>query len=71
MVTLALANSEEPDVSAYVDDEIVYTIKKPRHVGFIFHSKKQERMDELLSVHSQRLRADFVTSAPVNERHDD
>jgi biotin carboxylase len=70
-VTLALANSEEPDVSAYVDDEIVYTIKKPRHVGFIFHSKKQERIDELLSVYSQRITADFLTIAPVKERHDD
>lgn len=70
-VTLALANSEEPDVSAYVDDEIVYTIKKPRHVGFIFHSKKRERIDELLSVYSQRITADFLTIAPVKERHDD
>lgn len=70
-VTLALANSEEPDVSAYVDDEIVYRIKKPRHVGFIFHSKKQERIDELLSVYSQRITANFLTIAPVKERHDD
>lgn len=70
-ITLALANSEEPDTSAYVDDEIVYTIKKPRHVGFIFQSKKQERIDELLSVYSQRITDDFLTIAPVKERHDD
>lgn len=70
-VTLALANTEEPDISAYIDEEIVYSVKKPRHVGFIFQSKKQERIDELLNLYTERITADFLTIAPVKERHDD
>lgn len=70
-VTLALANSEEPDISAYTDAEIVYSIKKPQHVGFILHSKKQERIDELLNTYTERITNDFLTIAPVKERHDD
>lgn len=70
-VTLALANAEEPDTSSYDEQEIVYSIKKPQHVGFIFHSKKQERVDELLNVYTERITTDFLTIAPVKERHDD
>lgn len=70
-VTLALANTEEPDISAYQDEEIVYSVKKPRHVGFIFQSKSRERVDELLTVYTERISADFLTVAPVKERHDD
>ena len=70
-MTLALANCEEPDISAYTDEEIVYSVKKPQHVGFIFQSKKQERIDELLSVYTERITVDFLTIAPVKERHDD
>src|SRR5205814_7330867 len=46
-ITLALANTDEPDISHYTDEEIVYRIKKPKHVGMIFRSPKQERIDEL------------------------
>lgn len=70
-VTLALANTEHPDVSAYNDPEIVYSVKKPRHVGFIFHSRSSERIDELLTTYTDRITADFLTIAPVKERHDD
>lgn len=70
-VTLALANTENPDTSAYTDEEIVYSVKKPRHVGFIFQSRSRERVDELLSVYTERISQDFLTVAPVKERHDD
>lgn len=70
-VTLALANTEHPDTSAFTDDEIVYSVKKPRHVGFIFQSKSQERIDELLTTYTARITADYLTVAPVKERHDD
>jgi hypothetical protein len=32
----------------YTDEEIVYRVAKPKHVGLIFYSKKQKRVDELL-----------------------
>lgn len=70
-IALALANSDEPDTSHYADDEIVYRIKKPRHVGLIFHSTKQKRVDKLLDVYTERITNDFLAVAPVKERYDD
>lgn len=70
-VALALANSERPDTSHYTDDEIVHRILKPRHVGFIVHSTKSKRVDEILSSLTERITADFLAIAPVKERHND
>ena len=66
-----MANTEEPDTSHYTDEEIVYRIKKPRHVGMIFHASKQKRIDQLLSLYTERITADFLAVAPVKERYDD
>ena len=70
-ITLALANTDEPDTSHYDDAEIVYKINKPKHVGMIFHSTQAARIDELLGVYTERITNDFLTMAPVKERHDD
>ena len=70
-ITLALANTDEPDISGYSDEEIVYKIRKSKHVGMIFHSKTQKRVDELLDIYTERITADFLAVAPVKERYDD
>jgi biotin carboxylase len=70
-VALALANQDEPDTSHYTDEEIVYRVKKPKHIGLIFYSQKQDRVDELLNVYSERITADFLAVAPAKERYDD
>ncbi|MEJ7846847.1 MAG: ATP-grasp domain-containing protein [Pyrinomonadaceae bacterium] len=70
-VALALANQETPDTSHYVDEEIVYRASKPKHIGLIFYSKKQNRLEELLSVYSERITTDFLATAPAKERYDD
>lgn len=70
-ITLALANVDKPDTSHYTDEEIVYKISKPKHVGMIFHSTKQQRINELLSVYTERITNDFLAVAPVKERYDD
>ena len=70
-ITLALANVDEPDTSHYTDEEIVYKVNKPRHVGIIFRSTLATRIDELLGVYTERITNDFLTTAPVKERHDD
>ena len=70
-ITLALANVDQPDTSHYTDEEIVYKINKPKHVGMIFHSTKQKRIDELLTVYTERITNDFLAVAPVKERYDD
>ena len=70
-ITLALANVDEPDTSHYTDEEIVYKIKKPKHVGMIFQSSKQKRIDELIATYTERIASDFLAVAPVKERYDD
>jgi biotin carboxylase len=70
-IALALANVDEPDTSHYDDKEIVYKVNKAKHVGMIFHSTKQTRIDELLAVYTERITNDFLVVAPVKERHDD
>lgn len=70
-ITLALANTDQPDTSHYTDPEIVYKVKKPKHVGLIFHSTRQKRIDELLNVYTERITNDFLAVAPVKERYDD
>jgi biotin carboxylase len=70
-IALALANQERPDTSQYTDDEIVYRINKPKHVGMIFYSKKQKRLEQLLASYSERIAADFLAVAPAKERYDD
>jgi biotin carboxylase len=70
-IVLSLANQEQPDISHYDDTEIVYRVTKPKHVGLIFHSKRRERIDELLAVYTERITREFLTVAPTKERYDD
>jgi biotin carboxylase len=70
-VALCLAKDDAPDTSHYSDEEIVYRVSKPKHVGLIFYSAKQERISELLDVYAERLTRDFLAVAPVKERYDD
>jgi biotin carboxylase len=70
-ITLALANTDEPDTSHYTDDEIVYRVNKPKHVGLIFRSKSRERIEELIATYTKRITNDFLAVAPVKERYDD
>jgi biotin carboxylase len=70
-VALALANTDTPDTSHYIDEEIVYRVAKPKHVGLIFYSAKRERVEELLASYSERISADFLAVAPAKERYDD
>lgn len=70
-IALALANTDAPDTSRYTDPEIVYRVNKPKHVGLIFHSEKQERVGELLRLYTERITQDFLAVAPVKEHHND
>lgn len=70
-VALCLANTDAPDTSRYFEEEIVYRVTKPKHVGMIFYTKKQKRLEELLSTYSERIAADFLAVMPAKERYDD
>src|SRR6476661_6739178 len=70
-ITLALANVDEPDTSHYIDEEIVYRVTKPKHVGMIFRASNRQRVDELVNYYAGRIATDFLAVAPVKERYDD
>lgn len=70
-IALCLAKDDAPDTSHYTDAEIVYRVTKPKHVGLIFYSQKQERVGELLKVYTERITQDFLAVAPAKERYDD
>jgi biotin carboxylase len=67
-IILSLAKQEEPDTSAYDDEEIVYRVKKQHHAGVIVRSENLERVEELLGNYSQRFVDDFVAVVPPPER---
>ena len=70
-IALALSKEEHPDTSHYADSDIVYRVKKPKHVGLIFQSDKHERISELLEIYTERISQDFLAVAPTKERYDD
>lgn len=70
-ICLALANTDKPDTSHYADDEIVYRVNKPKHVGLIFRSSDRKRIDELLATYTRRITQDFLAIQPVKMRHDE
>lgn len=70
-IALALANQDAPDTSHYTEAEIVYRVNKPKHIGLIFFSEKQERIGELLNLYTERITQDFLAVAPVKEHFDD
>jgi biotin carboxylase len=70
-VAIALANTDTPDTSHYTDEEIVYRVNKPKHVGLIFYSRKQKSIETLLARYSERITQDFLAIVPAKERYDD
>lgn len=67
-IILSLAKQEEPDTSAYTDNEITYRVKKRHHAGLIVHSPHLDRVNQLLNDYGQRFADDFVAVAPPPER---
>ncbi|HEU4768154.1 MAG TPA: ATP-grasp domain-containing protein [Pyrinomonadaceae bacterium] len=69
-IILSLAKQESPDTSSYVDEEIVYRVKKRHHAGLIVRSPQLARVNDLLSDYAIRFADDFVAVAPPPERPD-
>ncbi|HEY3581903.1 MAG TPA: ATP-grasp domain-containing protein [Pyrinomonadaceae bacterium] len=67
-IILSLAKQEQPDTSAYDDEEIVHRVKKRHHAGLIVRAPKLERVTELLDNYAQRFADDFVAIAPPPDR---
>jgi len=49
----------------------VYRVHKPKHVGLILHSKKKDRLYELLASYADRITNEFLAVAPAKERYDE
>ena len=67
-IILSLAKQEAPDTSAYVDEEIIYRVKKRHHAGLIVRSPRLDRVNELLDDYGRRFAEDFVAVAPPPQR---
>ncbi len=67
-IILSLAKQEQPDTSAYDDEEIIYRVTKRHHAGMIVRSPRLERVNELLDSYSVRFVDDFVAVVPPPER---
>lgn len=67
-IALSLSRQERPDTSDYVDEEIVYRVRKPFHVGLIVASKSLARVEELLNDYARKFVEEFCAVAPPPER---
>ena len=67
-IVLTLARQEAPDMSAYVDREIVKTIRKNHHAGLIVSSADTGRIDALVADYTGRFYRDFFATAPAPDR---
>lgn len=62
-ILVCLARQEHPDLSAYVDPEIVWRMPKKHHAGLIVASPDAERVRALLDSYAGRFAEDFLTRA--------
>ena len=67
-IILSLAKQEQPDTSAYVDQEIIHRVKKRHHAGLIVRAPRLDRVNELLDEYGRRFVEDFVAVVAPPER---
>ena len=65
---ICLARQEEPDISSYVDPEIVLRMHKHHHAGLIVQSESHARVQELLQSYRARFAHEFCASMPVPDK---
>ena len=66
-LVVSLAREEWPDTSGFRDPEVAWRMKKRHHIGLIVKSGSYERVGELLTQYTERVRRDFHASAPARE----
>ncbi|UWZ83017.1 ATP-grasp domain-containing protein [Occallatibacter riparius] len=65
---LCLAQTAEPDTSAFTAPEIVFRMKKHHHAGLIVRSPQSERVRELLDDYAQQFASRYLASMPPPEK---
>ena len=65
---LCLAQTAEPDTSAFNAPEIVLRVKQHHHAGLIVRSEQPERIEQLLEEYSGEFGRRFLATLPPRER---
>jgi biotin carboxylase len=65
---LCLAQTAEPDTSAFTAPEIVFRMKKHHHAGLIVRSPQSERVRELLDDYAHQFASLYLASMPPPEK---
>ncbi|MFT5165373.1 MAG: biotin carboxylase [Saprospiraceae bacterium] len=64
-IVVSLSRYEHPDDSGFADQEIMWRMNKPWHIGLIVASSSKERVIELLDNYTKRIAEDFHASQPA------
>ncbi len=67
-IIVSLSKYEHPDVSTFDDEEIVWKLKKPHHVGIIVRSKDRNTILKLLDAYAERIKNEYHASLPSPNR---
>ncbi len=67
-IIVSLSRFEHPDHSGFSEEEIVWRLDKPYHIGLIIQSGSKARIHELLDSYVERIFRDFHASAPVPDK---
>jgi biotin carboxylase len=67
-IILSLARQETPDLSSYIDAEVVTRLEKSHHAGLILRSPDPVRIETLIADYTPRFYRDFFATAPPPER---
>ena len=65
---LCLAQTAQPDTSAFTAPEIVHRMKKHHHAGLIVRSSRPDRVEELVDTYSAEFARLFLASMPAPEK---
>lgn len=63
-IILSLSHQERPDMSPFNDEEVVWQLEEPYHVGCIVRSSERERVIELLDNYAAIIQKDYHASVP-------
>lgn len=67
-IIVSLSRFEHPDHSSFNEEEIVWRLDKPYHIGLIIQSDNRSRIHDLLDSYVERIFRDFHASAPVPDK---
>jgi hypothetical protein len=67
---ICLAKQQEPDISTYDAEEVVYRMHKHHHAGLIVKASEPERVEKLVEEYGARFLDEFCTrmDAPTSGR---